>query len=118
LWICCGDHASLHLQFADGSIGTVHYFANGDSRWPKERLEIFTAGRVLQLDNFRTLTGWGWKDFSRFKTGSPDKGHNAEVAAFLDAVRLGRPSPIPPAEILEVSRASIALAQSRAASVS
>jgi predicted dehydrogenase/threonine dehydrogenase-like Zn-dependent dehydrogenase len=105
-----GDHASLHLQFADGSIGTVHYFANGDSRWPKERLEIFTAGRVLQLDNFRTLTGWGWKDFSRFKTGSPEKGHDAEVAAFLDAVRTGRPSPISPEEILEVSRATIALA--------
>jgi len=49
------DTVSLHLGFADGSIGTVHYFANASEAFPKERLEIFAAGRVLQLDNFRRL---------------------------------------------------------------
>ncbi len=103
-----GDVASLHLRFADGSLGTVHYLANGHPGFPKERLEIFSAGRVLQLDNFRKLTGWGWD--ASLKTSEPEKGHAAEVTAFLEAIRSGKSSPIPPAEILEVSRAAIQLA--------
>jgi predicted dehydrogenase len=51
--------------FEDGSIGTVHYFANGSKAFPKERLEVFAGGRVLQLDNFRKLTGFGWPGFKQ-----------------------------------------------------
>jgi len=47
------DTVTIQLGFADGSIGTIHYFANGNKSYPKERLEIFAAGRVLHLDNFR-----------------------------------------------------------------
>jgi len=28
-------------------VGTVHYLANGDRGFPKERLEVFCAGKVL-----------------------------------------------------------------------
>jgi hypothetical protein len=41
-------------------MGAVHYFANGSKAFPKERLEVFAAGRMLQLDNSRRLTGFGW----------------------------------------------------------
>jgi predicted dehydrogenase len=54
------DKAMITLEFADGSVGTIHYLANGHKAFPKERLEVFCAGRVLQLDNFRSLRGWGW----------------------------------------------------------
>ena len=54
------DKASITLAFADGSIGTLHYFANGAKSFPKERLEIFADGRILQFDNFKRLTGHGW----------------------------------------------------------
>jgi predicted dehydrogenase len=57
------DKASLMLSFADGSTGTVHYLANGHKSFPKERLEVFCGGRVLQLDNFRKLKGYGWPGF-------------------------------------------------------
>ncbi|HTB63824.1 MAG TPA: bi-domain-containing oxidoreductase, partial [Opitutales bacterium] len=106
-----GDVAMLHLRFADGSVGSVHYLANGSPKFPKERLEVFCDGRVLQLDNFRKLTGFGWSGFGSFKTWKQDKGHQAEFAAFLHAVRSGLPSPIPKQELFEVSRATIQLAQ-------
>ena len=54
------DTVTITLHFADGSIGSIHYFANGSKSFPKERLEVFAAGRVLQLDNYRRLTGFGW----------------------------------------------------------
>ena len=104
------DTVTMQLGFADGSIGTIHYFANGSKAFPKERLEVFTQGRVLQLDNFRRLTGFGWPKFTRMNLWQQDKGQKACAAAFLDAIRSGAPSPIPFDEIVEVTRTTIALA--------
>jgi predicted dehydrogenase len=104
------DKAVITLEFADGSVGTIHYLANGDKGFPKERLEVFAAGRILQLDNFRHLRGWGWKGFSRMNLWRQDKGQRACARAFVDAVRTGGPAPIPAAEIFEVSRATIEIA--------
>ena len=105
------DVTSLQLRFADGSIGTVHYLANGSKDFPKERLEVFCGGGVLQLDNFRDLRGFGWPGFKRQKLRRQDKGHAAELAALITAVRDGLPSPIPWEELVEVSRWSIRLAK-------
>jgi predicted dehydrogenase len=104
-----GDTATLQLTFADGSIGTIHYFANGSKAFPKERVDVFAQGRVLQLDNFRTLTGFGWPGFRRMRLWKQDKGQKACAAAFVAAVRVGGAAPIPFDEILEVTRTTIAL---------
>jgi predicted dehydrogenase len=104
------DTVTLNLTFENGSIGTVHYFANGSRAFAKERLEVFADGTVLQLDNFRALKGFGVRGLRRSASWRQDKGHQACAAAFLTAVRSGGPSPIPFEEIVEVSRAAIALA--------
>jgi len=103
------DTVSLQLGFADGSIGTIHYFANGSNVFPKERLEVFAAGRVLQLDNFRKLRGFGWPGFSKMNLRRQDKGQKACAASFVQAVKSGEPAPISFGEIVEVSRISIEL---------
>ena len=103
------DKVTITLEFADGSVGTVHYLANGDRGFPKERLEVFCAGKVLQLDNFRRLRGWGWKGFSNMRLWRQDKGQVACARTFVGAVKQGLPAPIPLDEILEVSRVSIEL---------
>jgi predicted dehydrogenase/threonine dehydrogenase-like Zn-dependent dehydrogenase len=54
-----GDSATIQLAFRDGSVGSIHYFANGNKAFPKERLEVFADGGILQLDNFTKLTGFG-----------------------------------------------------------
>ena len=51
----CPDTFSIQLKFEEGSIGTIHYFSNGHKLFPKERLEIFASGKIIQLDNFRKL---------------------------------------------------------------
>lgn len=107
------DSVSLQLGFEDGSIGTVHYFANGSKVFPKERLEVFAAGRILQLDNFRKLTGFDWPGFSKMNLWRQDKGQKACAKAFVDAVEGRATAPIPFDEILEVSRVSIELAGAR-----
>jgi predicted dehydrogenase len=105
------DSATLLLRFADGSDGTIHYLASGHRAFPKERIEVFCAGRVLQLDNFRRLRGYGWAGFSSARWWRQDKGQRALVEAFMHAVRSGGAPPIPFAEIIEVSRVVIALGE-------
>jgi len=100
------DTVTISLTFADGSIGTIHYFANGHKKVAKERLEVFCGGRVLQMDNFRSLRGHGWSGFSRQTLWAQDKGHAGEMRAFIDAVSSGASSPIPFGEIVEVTKAS------------
>jgi predicted dehydrogenase/threonine dehydrogenase-like Zn-dependent dehydrogenase len=104
------DTATLQLRFADGSIGTVHYFANGSRAFPKERLEVFARGRVLQLDNFRRLTGFGWPAFKKENLWRQDKGQKACAAAFVRSIEQSGHAPIPFEELVEVSRVSIELA--------
>ncbi len=100
---------TISLRFSDGSTGTVHYLSNGDRSFPKERLEVFCGGRVLQLDNFRTLRGFGWPGFKAMKLWRQDKGQTACVEAFVAAVREGRASPIPLPELIEVARVTLAV---------
>lgn len=105
------DTVSIQLSFADRSVGTVHYFANGSKAFPKERLEVFAAGRVLQLDNYRKLTGFGWPGFTKMNLWRQDKGQKACSAAFVQAVSKGTSAPIPFEEISEVTRVSIEIAE-------
>jgi len=105
------DRATITLTFADGSVGTIHYLSNGDKGFPKERLEVFCAGRVLQLDNFRKLKTFGWPGAKGSRLWRQDKGQGDCVAAFVDAVSKGGPSPISRDEIFEVSRVTLEVAE-------
>lgn len=102
-----GDTATIELSFADGSIGTIHYFGNGNRKFPKERLEVFAEGRILQLENFRKLTGYGWPRFKSQSLWRQDKGHNQCAAAFLKSIHEAGPAPIPFDEICEVTASAI-----------
>mgnify|MGYP000296170803 CR=1 FL=1 len=102
------DKMMILLEFADGSTGAVHYLANGNKSFPKERIEVFSEGRVLVLDNFQVLTGYGWKGFKRQRLWRQDKGHKAEVAAFIERVMDGGPPLIPWHELEEVTLATFA----------
>lgn len=106
------DKASITLTFADGSFGTILYLANGGKAFPKERIEVFANDAVLQLDNFKALHSYGWPGFKGKKLRSQDKGQEACAARFVQAIQQGQPTPIPAAEIFEVSRVSVQVAQS------
>jgi predicted dehydrogenase/threonine dehydrogenase-like Zn-dependent dehydrogenase len=104
------DKSGITLRFNNGSVGFLHYLANGHKSFPKERLEVFAGGRVLQLDNFRRLRAFGWPGFSRMNLWRQDKGQKACAAAFVHAVERAQAAPIPFEELLEVSRVSINVA--------
>jgi predicted dehydrogenase len=105
------DKATIVLSFADGSLATIHYLANGGKRFPKERVEVFCNDGVLALDSFIRLRGYDWRGFSSARLWRQDKGQTACAAAFVRAVERGGEAPIPVEEIFEVSRVVVRLAQ-------
>ena len=102
------DKMSILLSFDDGSIGTVNYFGNGNKAYPKETLEVYSDGRILKLNNFRSVEGHGFRGFRKFSTWQMDKGHRAEVAAFVALAEKGGQPLISFPEIVNVTLASFA----------
>ncbi|MAZ21149.1 bi-domain-containing oxidoreductase [Roseovarius sp.] len=105
------DKASITLGFEDGSFGTIHYLANGGASFAKERVEVFAAGRTLQLDNFLKLRGFNWPGFKKQNLWRQDKGQTACAAAFVKAVEAGGNPPISAEQLFEVAKVSIDVAE-------
>ncbi len=104
------DKAAITLAFENGSFGTIFYLANGSNSFPKERIEVFAAGKILQLDNFRKLHGFGWKNFKKMNLMKQNKGNVECVEEFITGLQTGKPA-IPVEEVIEVSQATIDVAE-------
>ncbi|HEY5158216.1 MAG TPA: Gfo/Idh/MocA family oxidoreductase, partial [Anaerolineales bacterium] len=101
------DNLSMTFSFPDGSVGVVDYLASGDRSFPKERLEVFCAGRVAVLDDFRSLEMV--LDGRRKLVRKPqDKGWFNEWIAFSRAIQSGGQPPIPYDQLMGVTRATFA----------
>jgi predicted dehydrogenase len=107
------DNVVVSLRFENGSLGTIHYLANGDKSFSKERVEAFGGGAVAVLEDFRRLelvrSGRSQVLQSRLKQ---DKGHVGEWQAFAESIR-GKPVPIPLSEIVASTLATLRIARSR-----
>jgi predicted dehydrogenase len=106
------DNLAVILRYADGSLASLIYAANGDKSLPKEYLEVYSQGRIAILRDFRELSmiAQGKTNTQRFP--SQDKGHKAEMAALITALTSGAPEPIPFQESVEATRAAFAIIQS------
>ena len=110
-----GIDLQVTLRFADGSLATVTYTTGGDSRFPKETLDVTGGGRSARLDNFTRATVWSpaGKDVKRSLSGQ-DKGQRNEVERFVEAVLRGGPMPIGLESLVSTTRATIAVGESLA----
>lgn len=101
------DNASILLRYANGSNAVINYFANGSKSYAKERVEVHSQERSLILDNWRSLTGFGFKNFTAMKT-KQDKGHAEQFRQLLERARSGGAALIPFDEIVNTTRACFA----------
>ncbi|HVM60881.1 MAG TPA: bi-domain-containing oxidoreductase [Verrucomicrobiae bacterium] len=89
-----GENVQVAVRFADGSVGSIDYFNVADADLGKEHFEAFGGGRHIVVDEFR------------------DKGQAEEVRQFVQAAKTGGPMPIPLEEIMDSSRATLAVPES------
>lgn len=102
------DSLQVSVRFGDGSLGTVSYFTNGNTRFPKETFEAAGGGRVARLDNFKRATVWSGRQARTSRTlGTQDKGQRAQLDAFFKAVRTEGPMPIPLTSLVSTTRATL-----------
>jgi predicted dehydrogenase/threonine dehydrogenase-like Zn-dependent dehydrogenase len=107
------DNIAVLLNFADGSVANLLYLANGDRSISKEFFEVFCQGATARLDDFRLLELVRNGKVQRFKSAQ-DKGHRQELQSTIEAIRSGKPSPIPFDELLEVTETTLLVQRSLA----
>ncbi len=78
------DNIVAQLKFENGSIASIQYFANGHKKQSKEELEIFCAGKIIQLTNFKNLKVNGIHQSANFFS-NVDKGHRRQFAILANS---------------------------------
>lgn len=101
------DNMSILLRYENGSNAVINYFANGSKSYPKEKVEVFFQEKVLTLDNWRVLTGFGFKSFKKMKSGM-DKGHKDEFSLLNERAQNGGEALIPFDSLVNTTKASFA----------
>ena len=81
------ESASITIEYATGSLATVHYSGVGAGTMPKERVEVLRGGRSWVLDDFRALTSWGPDGEHTEESKGQDKGHAELMRRVLAACR-------------------------------
>jgi predicted dehydrogenase/threonine dehydrogenase-like Zn-dependent dehydrogenase len=105
------DNASLLLRYENGSNAVINYFANGSKSYAKERVEVFSQQRVLVMDNWRKLTGYGFRNFKAMSSAQ-DKGHANQFRLFIERIQKGGEPLIPFSELVNTTRASFGAIES------
>jgi predicted dehydrogenase/threonine dehydrogenase-like Zn-dependent dehydrogenase len=105
------DNASILLKYENGTNAVINYFANGSKGYSKERIEVFHQERTLVLDNWRSLKGFGFKNFSS-SSSSQDKGHQNQFNQLIDSIQKGGAQIIPMDDIINTTKASFAAIES------
>jgi len=106
------DTVSISLDFENGSIGTICYFANGSGGLAKEYIEVYSGGLTGTIHDFRKLQIYGnGKPLCR-RLFSQDKGQASMVRQFIQCIREGRTPLVPAVEIRAVTRVCFAVLES------
>jgi polar amino acid transport system substrate-binding protein len=102
------DNVTITISFQDGSLANLLYLANGDRAVAKEYCEVFCAGSIARIDDFKTLSLSRNGKTETIK-GGRDKGHRREMELTIEAMEQGKDAPIPFAELIEVTEATFAV---------
>ena len=104
------EDLQIVLRYPDGSTATISYVTTGAPSFPKETLDLVADGKVLKLDDFVRASVHGPKKWvSSRLPKARDKGQNAELAAFVKAVRTGGPMPVPLESLVATTAATLAV---------
>ncbi|MFE3659949.1 bi-domain-containing oxidoreductase [Streptomyces sp. NPDC059165] len=106
------DDLQVVLRYPDGSTATISYVTTGASGFPKETLDLVADGKVLRLDDFARAAVYDGRRKRWVSSRLPkarDKGQNAELAAFVKAVRTGAPMPVPLESLVATTAATLAV---------
>jgi len=106
------DTLTVNLEFANESIGTICYFANGSKRIPKEYIEVYQSGLTGIIRDFKQLDIFGSSKQERKKLLNQNKGQADMVKAFINRIKDGGSPLIRAEEIFAVTRTTFGIIES------
>mgnify|MGYP001432341059 CR=1 FL=1 len=106
------DTITINLGFTNGSLATIHYLSNGHKGFSKERIEVFSSGRVIQIDNFLRFKSWGFRSDKKIRKFIQDKGQLGCVKSFLDDCQVNKEHYSSSKDMYDVSRRIIEISNS------
>ncbi len=104
------DNVVVTLKYKEGSICTLTYTALGDKSYPKESLEIYFDNKMITMDDYKSLKGYGIK-MANIHSKLSDKGHYEELIDFAQAIKDGTKYPIPIWQIEQATKIGFAVNQ-------
>jgi predicted dehydrogenase/threonine dehydrogenase-like Zn-dependent dehydrogenase len=102
----------ITLRLADGSNASIAYLATGDPRLPKERIEIFGAGKSFVIEDFITAIGYHGGQEKQTRLRKRDKGQKSEIRTVCSVVLEGKPAPIALEDLATTTRATFRILDS------
>ena len=108
------DNVVVTLKFEDGSLAALIYSASGDTAYSRESLELFWEGKTIRSQDFRTSEFYTDGKKQKFKTGSQELGHSAELQHFVDCLRGEAEPSVSPQEMFVTMQVIFAIEQALA----
>lgn len=102
------DKIAITIEYSNGSLGVINYFANGPKSLAKERLTVMAGGRAAELENYLALRLHRANGVKTLKRLRQDKGHRAQFQHFRAALA-GEAQPVSLQQAVEVTLAAFAV---------
>ena len=83
------DNFVATIRYSDGSVCSLTYSALGNRAHAKERMEIFCDGKVVSLDDYRSVSVSG-RRLAAWRDSKVQKGQYEELEVLADGLRDGR----------------------------
>lgn len=100
------DNFVATIKYADGSVCTLTYTALGDKSYPKEKMEVFADGKVIVMDDYKSVIVHGGKH-KGWSAKAAQKGQLQELEVLADTLLRGKAWPISLAEQIQATRISL-----------
>lgn len=100
------DNFTATLTFDDGSVCNLVYTALGHKEHPKERMDVYCDGKVVTMDDFKSLSVEGGM-LRRFGGKRVEKGQLQELEALSECLTSERAWPLSLEEQLMASRTAL-----------
>jgi predicted dehydrogenase/threonine dehydrogenase-like Zn-dependent dehydrogenase len=102
------DNFQATISFDDGSLASLSYTSMGHPGVPKERMEVFSDGKVYEMIDYQSLVFHGSKR-GKIEFSGPRKGQKEELEAFGDAIRKGGQWPAPLWQQIQATEIALAV---------
>jgi predicted dehydrogenase len=97
------DNAVITLKYMDGSVCSLTYTALGNSQYPKEFCRIYFDGKIIVINDYKEIAGYGIK---KLKSAGSDKGYYGELIEFAKYIKGDIQAPIPLWQLIQASEIS------------